>query len=351
MLVLCYLLSVFCFFFQINAQNKLNGNTAIHYAVLSNNEEIVDLLLEKNCNPNINNKTNQYPKDIAFQKQSEHGKENLNGDNKNRILELLNDAEYHQLGVNNLSAHMSNYTRDELQLCGAGSNDLPINFVLEKQATIKTNPRPTMVILHTLHHETQFLPDLADFLEKKRHAKPFIYQKRWVIVAKPYILWSKNQIEIEELSLNVDLCFFVFFSLFAKDKHLLHTYIHTNYSGNDAEARAKFNGSINILTIQKVCKKQVTTALKDETKDKRSRSRSRSKSKSKKKNNKVKSSDETDDNLEDVKKFVIAARDKNSNQDRKYVFKCGSQEMRDRWVEGLLTYVKYFAEMQDLLVD
>ena len=163
--------------------------------MLANNQDIVKLLLDKKCNPNINNKTNQYPKDIAFRHSIK------DDDTSSKILDLLVDAEHHQLGFNNSSAHMSNYTKDELQLCGAGSNDLPIQYTLHKQQTTKSNPRPTMVVLHTLHHQTQLLPQLCNFLEKKRHKKPFIYKKRWVIVAKPYILWSKQVIDINELCL------------------------------------------------------------------------------------------------------------------------------------------------------
>ena len=117
-------------------------------------------------------------------------------------------------------------------------------------------------------------------------------------------------------------------------------------SGNDGEARALFDGSISILTIQKIEKKQMTTTLNNGKAMARSISIRSIKTKSKGKKVRFEENDfETD------KKFIIVARDTNANKDREYVFKCKNKEMRDRWVSGLLKYVKYYKEMQDLLVD
>ena len=60
---------------------------------------------------------------------------------------------------------------------------------------------PTMVVLHALSEKTQNgLPELQGWVEKRRVTSPHIYQKRWLIVAKPYLLWSKNEKHIDELS-------------------------------------------------------------------------------------------------------------------------------------------------------
>ena len=71
----------------------------------------------------------------------------------------------------------------------------------------KQNPKkqtigkaPTIVRYHELTSATKELPVLEAWLLKKRLKKPHIYQKRWVIVAKPYVLWNKTQKSIQELS-------------------------------------------------------------------------------------------------------------------------------------------------------
>lgn len=65
------------------------------------------------------------------------------------------------------------------------------------------NPKkaPTMVVLHALTEKTQGLPDLKGWVEKRRDSRPFTYQKRWLIVAKPYLLWTKNERQLDELSI------------------------------------------------------------------------------------------------------------------------------------------------------
>ena len=52
---------------DINAKNLLNGNTALHYATLTKNKEIIELLLNtNNCNLLIKNNDNETVVDIVF---------------------------------------------------------------------------------------------------------------------------------------------------------------------------------------------------------------------------------------------------------------------------------------------
>ena len=56
---------------DINAKNLKNGNTALHYAVLVKNKDIIELLLKnKNCDLLIRNNDNENAVDIAFKNNS-----------------------------------------------------------------------------------------------------------------------------------------------------------------------------------------------------------------------------------------------------------------------------------------
>lgn len=48
--------------------------------------------------------------------------------------------------------------------------------------------------------------------------------------------------------------------------------------------------------------------------------------------------------------FTITARDgHHGDKRREYIFKCESETMRNKWVDGITKYVKYFHGMQHLL--
>ena len=51
--------------YNLNIQDKENGNTALHYACLKNNNKIIQYLLEFNSDPNIKNNDRQTPLHIA----------------------------------------------------------------------------------------------------------------------------------------------------------------------------------------------------------------------------------------------------------------------------------------------
>ena len=260
---------------------------------------MVELLVENDCDPDIRNKYNKYPKDIA---QTQSNRE---------ILELLSHATHHSLGLkhNNDSDHSMHYqSRDvspdptnwtttnnnnsndtsnnknisdnpnKSDESGAEDNNNTGNVQVvssddevnistmrdgdvtpdgspvpeaeavanggfsdtqslqpsqasqasqsshvsgkekekenenEKKQEKETNKdddgltpslpkRTTMAQLHSLTDETHQLPVLGAFLDKKKNKAPYTYQRRWVTVSKPYLLWNDKRIEITEFSL------------------------------------------------------------------------------------------------------------------------------------------------------
>lgn len=280
---------------------------------MNNNEEIVRLLLSKNCNASIENKYHKYPGDIANEKDEQDANET--------IIQLLAKAEHHTLGFkaqtfrrhqsqqseeteknnkdnnnNNNNSNQNDNSKDnknnENDNNGDSNKDeetpkAKVGGELgssrhEKQSSIIK--LPTMVQIHTISEESQDLPELEGWLEKKRGHSPKIYQKKWVVVAKPYILWSDKKTHIDD--------------------------------GNNNEARSKFDGCIHMLSIEKV-EKII-----------------------KKKNKKLK----------DQNRFVIVGRHANAEHDnsrREFLFKCENEDKRDQWVRGLNKYLHYFHDMQE----
>ena len=164
----------------------MSGNTALHYAVSQNNVAMVELLLQHNCDTGVLNKYNKFAKDIA---RSE----------KNKPIEIMlskANAEQNVLGLKSSHSMERNYE----QQSGA-MQTMAIGTSKPQMAKVTT-----IMKLDNLSDETRELPPLLGYLDKRRNKAPHSWNKRWVIVAKPYILWDEKQIFIKEFGFSL-FCF------------------------------------------------------------------------------------------------------------------------------------------------
>ena len=265
--------------------NGNTGNTPLHNAVQFEQVEIVELLVHnENCNPNIANKIQKYPKDIAKEKENHnmirllyYAQDNRLGSNRavtNMIDEqfssmtamshggssrsnrssrgnhsagddddgIVSDDNYDTDGAGrgslfsaargsagggggNLSPNLAAMTHTPtlsaaaaLILSDDDSNTSNIqnkerasskeNLLFVRQKTNELKKRSTYLRLDTFQLAKDALPTLRGFLEKKRPQPPYVFQKRWVIVEQPYILWNDEKQFIKELSGQVIVCNF-----------------------------------------------------------------------------------------------------------------------------------------------
>lgn len=113
---------------DINAKNLLNGNTALHYAAMIRNKEIIELLINNNnCNLLIKNNDSETVVDIAFKnnsrteiysllagKYTEQQKMSERQNNQNEI--NINENKNINYGMNNKNMNSHNYNNVNMNM-------------------------------------------------------------------------------------------------------------------------------------------------------------------------------------------------------------------------------------------
>ena len=119
---------------DINTKNLINGNTALHYAALIKNKEIIELLLKNNnCDLLIKNNDRETVVDIAFKNHSrteiysllagKYTEQQKMLEAKNSQNEINNNDNKIIYGVNNLNMNSHNYNNGYMNMNNMVEND------------------------------------------------------------------------------------------------------------------------------------------------------------------------------------------------------------------------------------
>lgn len=139
----------------------------------------------------------------------------------------------------------------------------------------RKNTQKALVQMQNITAEAGKLPKLEAWLEKKKPKPPYSWQKRWVIVRESHFLWSDKQRTIKD--------------------------------PKSQKERAKFNGNLSLMMIQKV-----------EAVTKKSKSQ---------------------------RKFKVTAKEGTKSKVRDYLFRAASREDRDYWVKSLNIHIDHRKEL------
>jgi len=190
---------------NVNEQNPETLDTALHFAISAKDDKSIDLLLEWDADPNAQNKKQETPISIASQ-----------FDNKDLFQSLITAGDQTQLSVlqttrqKTNAMHMSSMVRQ--------ATKLNVDLIPEVLGDIQT-----CTISESIASPRQpiNLPKLEGYLEKLQPRSIMNnYQRRWIVVAGAYILWSDKKRAISD-------------------------------NGSRAE-RQKFKGSIHLMGIKRI---------------------------------------------------------------------------------------------------